>query len=184
MYRSAQDVVFAIGLTSFANEDAHNIHYVSEVIVHPEYDAITVSNDVSVAKLVEPVKFFSEINAIALIDDGIEFDGGERALLSGWGLNNDGVIPSTLQWAELEIFSMKECRKRHGSIISDTMLCAGVPEGGKGQCSGDSGSPLVVNGKQVGVVSWSIKPCAVYPFPGVYAKVSALRGWIRTVTGV
>lgn len=43
---------------------------------------------------------------------------------------------------------------------------------------GDSGGPLVVNGTQVGVVSWSVKPCAVAPYPGVFSKVSSYVDWI------
>lgn len=31
----------------------------------------------------------------------------------------------------------------------------------------------------VGVVSWSIKPCAVYPYPGVYTQASAFVDWIH-----
>lgn len=64
------------------------------------------------------------------------------------------------------------------------MLCAGVEEGGRGQCSGDSGSPLTIDGMQIGVVSWSVKPCAVAPYPGVYTKVSHYIDWIIEKTGL
>lgn len=37
---------------------------------------------------------------------------------------------------------------------------------------GDSGGPLIHNGVQVGIVSWSIKPCTIAPYPGVLTKVS------------
>lgn len=49
---------------------------------------------------------------------------------------------------------------------------------------GDSGGPLIWNGVEVGLVSWSVKPCAVYPYPGVYTQVSYYREWIRQQTGV
>lgn len=64
------------------------------------------------------------------------------------------------------------------------MVCAGVPQGGKGQCSGDSGGPLTINGMQIGAVSWSVKPCTVAPYPGVYTKVSHYIDWIKEKTGV
>lgn len=31
-----------------------------------------------------------------------------------------------------------------------------------------------MNGVQVGVVSWSVKPCAVAPYPGVYTDISKI----------
>lgn len=53
-----------------------------------------------------------------------------------------------------------------------------------GQCNGDSGGPLTVNGVQVGIVSWSIKPCQVPPYPGVYTEVSHYISWITEITGI
>ena len=58
------------------------------------------------------------------------------------------------------------------------MLCAGVPEGGKDTCSGDSGGPIFTqDGVQVGVVSWGFG-CARPGLPGVYARVSGAYDWI------
>lgn len=79
--------------------------------------------------------------------------------------------------------SNTECDRLHSRKIYPGMLCAGVQEGGKGQCSGDSGGPLTINGVQVGIVSWSVKPCAVAPYPGVYTKVSHYVNWIKAKTG-
>lgn len=41
---------------------------------------------------------------------------------------------------------------------------------------GDSGSPLVVNGTQVGIVSFG-RPCAI-GYPDVYTRVSSFISWI------
>lgn len=49
---------------------------------------------------------------------------------------------------------------------------------------GDSGGPLTVDEVQVGIVSWSVKPCAVARFPGVFTQVSFYRDWIKEHTGV
>lgn len=85
-----------------------------------------------------------------------------------------------MQEVNLKIFSDEECIKRHEGRTTKDHICGGVDEGGKGQCNGDSGGPLLYNGSiQLGIVSWSVKPCAVYPYPGVYTKVSHYINWIQ-----
>jgi secreted trypsin-like serine protease len=49
---------------------------------------------------------------------------------------------------------------------------------------GDSGGPLIVNEYQAGIVSWSVKPCAQAPYPGVYTEVAHYVDWIRSITGM
>lgn len=80
--------------------------------------------------------------------------------------------------------SNEDCAKVHERFpILDTNLCAGVKNGGKGQCSGDSGGPLTIeNNFLVGIVSWSEKPCTIAPYPGVYTKVSHYIDWIEEIT--
>lgn len=62
-----------------------------------------------------------------------------------------------LQKANLQVFSVFDCSQLHRSLIHYTNICGGIPEGGKGQCSGDSGGPMLVDGVQVGIVSWSVR---------------------------
>lgn len=90
------------------------------------------------------------------------------------------MVQQHLQKVKLQVFSDTECSERHQTYLHDSQICAGLPEGGKGQCSGDSGGPLLLIGSdtQVGIVSWSIKPCARPPFPGVFTEVSAYVDWI------
>ncbi|KAL6448595.1 hypothetical protein ACFW04_000459 [Cataglyphis niger] len=47
---------------------------------------------------------------------------------------------------------------------------------GWGTTRGDSGSPLVANGTQIGIVSFG-QPCAV-GYPDVYTRVSSFASWI------
>ena len=82
---------------------------------------------------------------------------------------------------EVPIVSKASCKGAYGSLIHDSMVCAGLREGGKDSCQGDSGGPLVCesNGKFFleGVVSWG-SGCASPGKYGVYARVRYLRQWI------
>ena len=62
------------------------------------------------------------------------------------------------------------------------MICAGLEEGGKDACVGDSGGPLICidNGKPVlyGITSWG-KGCAQEGSPGVYVRTAGVVDWIK-----
>lgn len=96
---------------------------------------------------------------------------------------SDGPIPANLQKVDYYIVSDTDCDRYHNGGIHPSHICAAIPEGGKGQCSGDSGGPLLVNGKQVGIVSWSVKPCAIAPYPGVLTEVAYYIDWINHIIG-
>ena len=111
------------------------------------------------------------------------------ALVTGWGLlSSSGPAAHTLQEVNLTTISSQQCRNSYGyNRITDSMICA--QSSGKDSCQGDSGGPLAVLGddgrySQVGIVSWG-RGCAKSAYPGVYTRITALRGWIETtVTGV
>uniref|UniRef100_A0A914XP84 Peptidase S1 domain-containing protein n=1 Tax=Plectus sambesii TaxID=2011161 RepID=A0A914XP84_9BILA len=72
-----------------------------------------------------------------------------------------------------------------GLIHTPTMMCAGYEAGGRDACQGDSGGPLVCQAvgsdqwQLQGLVSWGFG-CGQPRFPGVYARVLPVMGWIRT----
>ena len=61
--------------------------------------------------------------------------------------------------------------------ILDSMICAGLPEGGKDSCQGDSGGPFVCGEDVSGIVSWGVG-CARPGYPGVYTQTSYFVDWI------
>lgn len=70
-----------------------------------------------------------------------------------------------------------ECNEDYDGVIEESMICAGVPEGGKDSCHGDSGGPLVIDRKLVGLVSWGFG-CAKPGYPGVYTNVAYFKDWV------
>lgn len=82
-----------------------------------------------------------------------------------------------------------------GEILSENMICAGIPSGARTSCNGDSGGPLMVQQSdgqwlQVGIVSWGREPadastrCAHENLYSVYTRLSNYYDWIaRNVQG-
>ncbi|GBP14591.1 Plasma kallikrein [Eumeta japonica] len=85
------------------------------------------------------------------------------------------------------VMSNEDCNRAYRGRITDNMLCAGAPEGGRDACQGDSGGPLHVFDnetnvyQEIGVVSWG-DGCARPESPGVYTRVNKYLVWIRENT--
>lgn len=68
-------------------------------------------------------------------------------------------------------------------FLRPTQICAGLEDGGKDACQGDSGSPLLIDdaatgrAQVIGIVSAGIG-CARPKLPGIYTRVSSYHGWI------
>lgn len=61
---------------------------------------------------------------------------GDIAFVTGWGaLTEGGASSNQLQVVDVPLVSLEECRAAYGtSSITDRMVCAGFPEGGKDAC--------------------------------------------------
>lgn len=74
------------------------------------------------------------------------------------------------------------CRSRYaplGNSVTDNMVCSGwLNVGGRGQCSGDGGGPLLHNNVVVGVSSWGYL-CGQANYPDVNTRVSRFTSWIQ-----
>ncbi|KAK7919567.1 hypothetical protein WMY93_010851 [Mugilogobius chulae] len=111
------------------------------------------------------------------------FPAGKECVISGWGATETQSFSSQLMNTNVYLISNEKCRAPHiyGNILDDSMLCAGVLQGGIDACQGDSGGPLVCeqNGTHfiTGVVSWG-DGCGQKNKPGVYTNVLKFNDWI------
>lgn len=91
------------------------------------------------------------------------------------------------QLRHVQIWTVNQefCAERYasrGHRVTNSMLCSGYLNlGGRDQCQGDSGSPLLHNNVIVGIRSWGIG-CAEPNFPGVNARISVASNWIQYMT--
>lgn len=155
---------------------------VSKIMRRGDYIHSSLSNDVALLKLSRPLTFNDDVQPIQLPQSGHNASG--LCLVSGWGYTNEhGYGSPVLQKAKVPIVSDESCRMSYGAEeIEDSMVCAGVPEGGVDACFGDSGGPLVCSDTGTtyltGVVSSGLG-CARPGFPGIYAEVSYYVNWIK-----
>merc|ERR1711887_340492 len=125
----------------------------SKIIQHEDYNGFTISNDISLLQLSQPLTFNDYVQPIALPEAGHAASG--------------------------------DCDVSGQSEIEDSMICAGLPGGGKDSCQGDSGGPFVCkdtgDSYLAGIVSWGYG-CARPNYPGVYTGVAYFVDWIKTNT--
>ncbi|XP_068234049.1 serine proteinase stubble-like [Palaemon carinicauda] len=157
---------------------------VDRVIIHPQYSSITYNNDIALLHLAVKVSFtnFNGIKPICLPPSTADF-AGQNAVTTGWGVTSyGGTQPARAREVIVPIRSATECGNSYPGQITQNMICAGFPEGGKDSCQGDSGGPLTVpngSGKHyfAGVVSWG-QGCAWPGKYGVYTDVPNYINWI------
>ena len=149
------------------------------------FNGATYHNDYVILKLASDLTFGDHIQPACLPEASYD-PVGEKCFVSGWGTLYSGAfsLPETLQWVDVPIITNSDCDAAYTTYdITDSMICAAYPEGGKDACQGDSGGPLVceVDGDAIitGVVSWGIG-CADADHPGVYSRVTEVLSWIES----
>jgi secreted trypsin-like serine protease len=90
-------------------------------------------------------------------------DGQSVTVIGHGATSNQDTLPNSLMKVSQSVISHQDCNDKNsydGSIVFSAMLYAGAPEGGKGDCYGDSENPLLIRGNnpnediQVGIVSF------------------------------
>lgn len=159
---------------------------VKRIFKQPDFNPISLDSDLALLQLAKPVT-----DAISLpLFDGSTTLSGLSATIIGWGLlnENEDTYPGALQEVDLPIQPNSTCIASYGkSEFTDNMLCAGLAQGGKDSCSGDSGGPLMVqqNGAWVlaGITSWG-SGCARPDLYGVYTRVAKFVGFVDKIIAV
>ncbi|MFD3453040.1 trypsin-like serine protease [Streptomyces sp. NPDC058691] len=174
--------VVLTGTAQLADTDGGTLSPVQRQWSHPSYNASTIDNDIAVLTLPDPVK--AKPVPITTSNDTASYAAGTNAKVYGWGRTSSTSedISDVLRVATVPINSSATCSGFWGGdYIAGHMVCAGKPATGSdtgttASCNGDSGGPLIVNNKVVGVVSWGVENCVEAGAYSVFTKVSTYVG--------
>lgn len=183
------DIAAVLVGTNNVSDGSGTLLEVKNIFIHPEYEDVDSGFDVALWELESPVQLGPEHletismltpnNATALADPGT------LATTVGWGRSD--LDSDLLQDVHLPIVDNEFCSSVYSSSTNfETQICGGAPEGGIDACQGDSGGPLIVRDfaseqwQLAGVTSYG-NGCALAGNPGVWARVSELSGWAKSV---
>lgn len=189
--------------------DHENVIPVKQIINHPDYDDVTIQNDVALLELAyEPTGVSSvELGDAAQLEIATASDlpvtilgrGGQEALKEDDDPGLAVPVPALFE-AELKLATNEQCAQAFidyatssnplgiapnpDELLYPETFCAGRPEGGIGACFGDSGGPLLLedNGRYVllGLTSWGIG-CAQPDLYDVYTRLPLYKDVIEAV---
>ncbi|KAH8405687.1 hypothetical protein KR215_006567, partial [Drosophila sulfurigaster] len=172
--RLAENFLIVAGTEVRSGMDGGVVTRAEKLLPHEQYNASITDNDIALIFVSPPFPVGTH-QKIATIQVAKERPvAGTVAKVSGWGTTTEGGLASMqLQQVQVSLMDNAECQAPYTwRPISEGMLCAAVPGGGKDACQGDSGGPLVVDNQLLGIVSWG-EGCARPDYPGVYAAVVA-----------
>lgn len=156
-------------------------------IVHPQYYAPVLRNDIALLNLIDPVTFSDYIQPVQLPGNKSSFHGIE-AITSGFGFLKTSMryMPKILQWAPLLTITNEQCLDSFDFdwVGRPSVLCA-VGRHEQSTCFGDSGGPLVTEyGAQIGISSFVSEFGCNSGYPSAFTRVTYYVSWIRRVTGL
>lgn len=169
-----KDFVINAGV-SFLNSPQPYVRKVERSFVSKFYSPYTLDMDVAILKLMEPIIPDSTVQIVNLCTHSPKPE--ELVSIVGWGVTSEGSSdPSEqIRTANIPVLSRQSCIKayRGQAQITGSMFCATVP-GTIDSCSGDSGGPVIYQGRVCGIVSWGFG-CAREKYPGVYTNIANFR---------
>nr|ADK39261.1 kallikrein-Cwar1 [Caribicus warreni] len=139
-------------------------------------------NDIMLIKLNEPVTYNEYISPISLPTSPVSL--GTKCTVMGWGTTTSPqfTYPDVPQCADIQIFPSSTCEDAYPWwTMTDSIICAGVLEGGRDSCKGDSGGPLLCGGEFQGIISWGGFPCAQPNEPTIHTEVYNYLDWIQSI---
>lgn len=213
-----EEVTALLGATSLNEGERHSV---IKVIAHPHYSESSLVNDIALLQLKTPsasriVKLGwaqghkkGTVIGWGELDDGtyplnlmqadIDIEPNATCNAGIRAMRRDDVRTLLTTYASRLGYSDKAIVAAAATLtdamadpLGSGMMCAGVADGKRDSCHGDSGGPLLVgtsgNAEQIGIVSWGAGPidsesaCGYERVYGVYTDIDKFRSWIAEST--
>ncbi|RZC38657.1 brachyurin-like, partial [Asbolus verrucosus] len=185
-------VLFTIhlGTNNLVEDDSYRVTVAtSEYVINPNYNPLTLENDIGLIELRMPIDFS---NYLRKIDFLASSNLVESSLLMaiGWGQTSDEIaeLSDDLKWVGVSSITNRECQMTYGDQINENTVCI-VGNFNEGSCYGDTGSPLLQDiGKgyimHVGIASFVSGNGCESTDPSGYVRTYPYTQWIRNVTNL
>lgn len=164
-----------------------------KAIIHPKYNEATLENNIAIIVLPQSLALSrkSPIQAARLpcSNDVQPTLTGQRARLSGHGMNEDNEISSRLRFVDLQIIDNLSCSAFYRDRITSNTLCAvGWFSRRANACGGDSGGALSIRHNDawlpVGLTSFGALDRCTQGFPSGYTRLANYVQWIEKETNI
>jgi len=177
------DILVYAGQQNLSQLTADNEFTVRGVSLHPYFKSRTLDADIALLEL-------SRRPSQPSMPFGINPPVAQSTTVIGWGLTSvdpdtyapTGGISTKLREVSVPVVSNDDCNTAYFGGVTEFMFCAGVANGGKDSCTGDSGGPIMVQSEgvwnQAGIVSFG-DGCAKPGSFGVYTRVARFTDWIN-----
>uniref|UniRef100_A0A4X2JLJ6 Peptidase S1 domain-containing protein n=1 Tax=Vombatus ursinus TaxID=29139 RepID=A0A4X2JLJ6_VOMUR len=165
-------------------ESTQQIFGILRAVPYPLYDAQADTNDLQLLKLNGSALMTRSVRPISLPGWNTSVRPGTQCSVCGWGDIPGRDDPTTvLMKTSVVVQDRQACNSSWKGNINQDMICTSGPNKSQlqGVCGGDSGGPLICQGRLRGVVSFSSRICGDPRYPDVYARVSTFVGWIYDV---
>jgi secreted trypsin-like serine protease len=177
-----------LGITNLKANDGTGLKLSTDLFyLHPDYNPVTLENDIGLIKLRMSITFTTYIKPVDFLPDN-DLPAASSVLTLGWGQTSDDVagLVDDLNYVYVASLSNEECRLAFGSQVTDNVVCVDGNYN-EGTCKGDLGSPLIQYGSRsttyhVGTSSFISSNGCESTDPSGFTRTSVYKGWIRNVT--
>ncbi|XP_077196925.1 uncharacterized protein LOC143838907 [Paroedura picta] len=165
---------------------------IKRLVEHKDYNRIGHLNDIALIELGQAANCSNYVQPACLPTGSLPIPELSHCYFSGWGTAQAAEHlkkPETLQEVKVTLLDVAVCNSSrwYYKRVKDNNLCATPEKGGKENCQGDGGSPLMCReGRSerfwvVGVNSWG-SGCTEARMPTVFISTQRFSSWIQKVT--